>query len=347
MLFRPISLTFFGCLFSFSAASMAVQPLPEHSETEDSTKILNAHYALYQGDTAVAEQLIRLQSNQDEINEESLALQKLQIMVWVKQEEVDKATESLLDLQKQNSNNADLYFFSAGAWKELAHQVSVFSKIKYYSRAVEAYIRAGELAPNNAKYVRKQASSYAQPEMFGGQEGKQKPMLAKIQELDIRYGLVASMDLAQNAQDHEKANQLSEQAILEYSDSFVLVERAAQMQWTLKNDTRAQQLFLQACNFPAQIKSDRLVWITSCYTVVYLSLNNDNNHALALTAMQRLLSVNTLKTAENDQAKLYLAEMAKKAGNKTLALTTYRELAKESVNKKIRKKARKALKKMS
>jgi tetratricopeptide (TPR) repeat protein len=181
--------------------------------------------------------------------------------------------------------------------------------------------------------------------MFGGQEGMQKPMLPKIKALDVEYGLVASMDLAQNEQNHKKAGQLAEQAISEYPDSFLLVERAAQMQWTLDNDARAQQLFMQTCNLPAQAASDRMVWITSCYTVVYLSLNNDTNHTLAVTAMQRLLSVNTLKTAENDQAKLYLAEMAKKAGNKSLALATYRELAKESIDKKIRKKAGKSLKK--
>jgi len=345
MFFRPVNLAFFCCALSFTA--MAVEPSPELKTTSVSTEVLNAHYAFYQGDWGSAKQLIKSQSKRSGSNKESLALLQLQAMVWVAQEEDGKATELLLRLQKQHNNNAEVYFFAAGLWKELAHQVSVFSKIKYYSRAVEAYIRAGELAPNNAKYVRKQASSYAQPEIFGGQEGMQKPMLPKIKTLDVQYGLVASMDLAQNEQDHKKANQLAEQAVSEYPDSFLLVERAAQMQWTLENDNRAQQLFMQACNFPAQTASDRMVWITSCYTVVYLSLNTDTNHALAVTAMQRLLSVNTLKTAENDQAKLYLAEMANKAGNKSLARTTYRELAKESVDKKIKKNALKKLKQLT
>jgi len=345
MLFRPINLAFFCCALSFTA--IGIEPVSELETTSATTEILNAHYAFYQGDYSPAEQLLSAQSKLDGSTRQSLALQQLQVMLWAAQEEEDKATELLLRLQNQHSTNADISFFAAGIWKEIAHQVSVFSKIKYYSRAVEAYIRAGELAPNNAKYVRKQASSYAQPEMFGGQEGKQKPMLPKIQALDLQYGLVASMDLAQNEQNHKQANQLAEQAISEYPDSFLLVERAAQMQWTLENDTRAQQLFMQACNFPAQKNSDRMVWITSCYTVVYLSLNNNTDHALAVTAMQRLLSVNTLKTAENDQAKLYLAEMAKKAGNKSLALATYRELAQESVDKNIKKKASKALRKMT
>lgn len=168
MFFRPINLALLGCALSFTA--MAVEPAPELKITTVSTEVLNTHYALYQGDSSFAEQLISSQSTLVGSHNESLALLQLQAMVWVAQEEDDKATELLLRLQNQHSKKAEVYFFAAGLWKELAHQVSVFSKIKYYSRAVEAYIRAGELAPNNAKYVRKQASSYAQPEMFGGQE---------------------------------------------------------------------------------------------------------------------------------------------------------------------------------
>jgi len=345
MNFRLIILSLILSIFSLDA--MGAETLSELQDKADSTAFLNAHYAFYQGDLRPAELLISSQLKLAKASEESLALQKLQAMVWVAQEEDDKATKLLLRLQEQHNKNADIYFFAAGLWKEIAHQVSVFSKIKYYKRAVESYIRAGELAPNNAKFVRKQASSYAQPAMFGGQEGKQKPMLAKIQALDPQYGLVALMDLAQNEQDHKKAKLFAKQAVREYPDSFLLVERAAQMQWTLKDDKKAQQLFMQACNFPPQEKSDRIVWITSCYTVVYLSLNNDTNYNLAMTAMQRLLSVNTLKTAENDQAKLYLADTAKKSGDLSLAISTYRELAKESIDKKIKKKAAKALRKLT
>jgi len=345
MMIRPIYLSLFCYLLSFTA--LAAESLAEPETTAASSELLNAHYALYQSDTKPAEQLISQQLKPAKLEDKSLAFQQLQVLVWIQQKEVDKATDLLLSLQERQSQNANIYFFAGGAWKELAHQVSVFSKIKYYRRAVEAYIRAGELAPNHAKYVRKQASSYAQPEMFGGTEGKQRPMLAKIVALDAKYGLVAKMDLAQNEQQHKKASQLAEQAMSKYPDSFLLVERAAQMHWTLENDDRAQQLFVQACNLTAQTATDRLTWISSCYGVVYLTLRTDKNHGLAVSAMQRLLSVNTLKTADNDQARLYLAEMAKKAGNKALALATYRELATHGVDKEIKKKARKALKKLS
>jgi len=345
MIFRLIYLSFFGCLFSF--ITLAAQSPATQETTKASLEILKAQYALYQNDTKPAEQLISQQSKLTKLEDISLALQQLQVLVWVQQEETDKATDLLLRLQEHHNQNADIHFFSGGAWKKLAHKVSIFSKIKYYRRAVTAYIRAGELAPKNAKYVRKQASSYAQPEMFGGIEGKQKPMLKKIIALDVKYGLVAKMDLAQNEQQHNKARQLAEQAISEYSDSFLLVERAAQMHWTLENEERAQELFVQACNFPAQIATARMTWISSCYGVVYLTLKTDKNHGLAVSAMQRLLSINKLKTSDNDQARLYLAEMATRAGNKSLALATYRKLIEQALDKNIKKKAKKAFKKLS
>jgi len=344
MFFRAIYLSIFSCLFSLNA--LGAESSAELINNTASKDILNAHYALYQGDTGPAEHLITAQVKLVEPNNDSLAVQQLQVMIWVEQEEEDKATELLLALQKQYSKNADVHSFSAGIWKVLGHQVSIFSKVEYYSRSVAASIRAGELAPNNAKYVRKQASVYAQPEMFGGIEGKQRPMLPKIQTLDLQYGLAAEIDLAQNEQNDKKASQLAEQVIREYPNSFLLVERAAQMHATLQNKARAQQLYAQACNFPAQTSTDRLTWISSCYRVVYLTLKTDKNHSLAVSAMQRLLSVNTLKTAKNAQAKLYLAEMANKVGNKALALATYRELALQGLDNEIKKKARKALKKL-
>jgi len=259
----------------------------------------------------------------------------------------DKASSRLQNLIDIYGNNPDVNFFAAGIWKELAHQVSIFSKVKYYRRAVESYIRAGELAPNNAKYVRKQASSYGQPSMMGGDAVKQKPLLNKIKALDPQYGFIAEMDLAQNEEKYELASQLADQAVADFPDSFILHERAAQMHWTIGNYERAQRLFLRACKFPEPSGIDRELWISSCYSVVYLTLEVEKGHLLAVQAMQRVLSVNQLITAENNQARLYLAEMAKEANEKELALATYQELSEKAVDKRIRKKARKAIKRLS
>ncbi len=112
MFIRPINLAFFCCALSFTA--MSVEPAYELKTASMNTDILNAHYAFYQGDSGPAEQLISYQSKHVGANNESLALQQLQVMLWVEQEEDDKATELLLHLQNQHSTNADISFFAAG-----------------------------------------------------------------------------------------------------------------------------------------------------------------------------------------------------------------------------------------
>ncbi|MCJ8272151.1 MAG: hypothetical protein MJK04_22480 [Psychrosphaera sp.] len=265
--------------------------------------ILTAQYALFEGEPVVAEQLLAGYPQS-----RSLALQQLQVRLWTRHEETDKASELLSKLQKQHKRNADLHYFAGGIWRALGHQVSVFSKISYYRRGVEAYIRAGQLAPDNPKYLRKQASVYGQSDMMGGDSKKQRPMLAKIEALDTQYGLVAAMDLAQNEQNSKLSAQLAEQAVSRFPDSFLLLERAAKMHSTLKNKRRAQQLYARACQLPAQSGPYRMTWISSCYHVVQLA-DKAKNYGLAVTAMQNLLRVNRLATSENDQARVYLAKM--------------------------------------
>jgi tetratricopeptide (TPR) repeat protein len=244
-MFRILSL--FIILSILPITIWAVERPSNSAEEALKFEVRSAIHSLYQGDKLVAEKLIKSKIKSSEISSAPMPLQRLQVMLWVLLNESDKAIDMLLNMEKQHSKNADFFFFAGGQWKELANQVSVFSKVKFYRRAVDAYIRAGELAPNNAKYVRKQASSFAQPKMFGGQKGKQKTLLSKIQSLDPIYGLIASIDLAQNEENEQKAYELAELAAIEYPNTFLLIERAAQMHWTLGNYEKAQHLFSKAC----------------------------------------------------------------------------------------------------
>lgn len=309
------------------------------SNSAPDNEILTAQHAFFQGDTRLAEKLLAGESEY-----QSLALAQLQVMLWIGREEADKATELLLKLQKRYSSNADYHYFAGGMWRQLGHQVSVCSKIKYYRRAVAAYILAGKLAPDNARYVTKQASVYGQLDMMGGDSKKQRPILAKVQSLNSQYGLVAAMDLAQNEENHKLAAQLAEQAVSQYPNSFLLLVRAAKMHSSpLKNKIKAQQLYAQACQLPAQSGLDRINWISSCYQVEHLA-GKTKNFDLVVIAMQRLLAVNQLATSENDQARLYLAQMANEVGQTALAKQQYNLLAIGALDKKLRKKARMKLK---
>ena len=101
------------------------------SNSAPDNEILTAQHAFFQGDTRLAEKLLAGESEY-----QSLALAQLQVMLWIGREEADKATELLLKLQKRYSSNADYHYFAGGMWRQLGHQVSVCSKIKYYRRAV-------------------------------------------------------------------------------------------------------------------------------------------------------------------------------------------------------------------
>ncbi|NQY34779.1 MAG: hypothetical protein HRT37_07420 [Alteromonadaceae bacterium] len=180
--------------------------------------------------------------------------------------------------------------------------------------------------------------------MMGGDSKKQRPILAKVQSLNSQYGLVAAMDLAQNEENHKLAAQLAEQAVSQYPNSFLLLVRAAKMHSSpLKNKIKAQQLYAQACQLPAQSGLDRINWISSCYQVEHLA-GKTKNFDLVVIAMQRLLAVNQLATSENDQARLYLAQMANEVGQTALAKQQYNLLAIGALDKKLRKKARMKLK---
>jgi len=299
-------------------------------------QIIQAEYALYEGDIEPAKRLIVQGSY-------SLELKRLEILFLTHQEQTDQATKLLDSLQQANPSNAEIFYFAGNIWEDLARQVSFFSKKSYYSRASQAFITAANLAPNNPKFVTAQARAYGQPSILGGAKGKQQQLVFNIQNFDHKFGLYAAMDLAQNEQNYQDLLKIADRAVKAYPKSFLLIARSAQAYRTAGDELNAQQLFLRACLIPKAENQYRLKWEYACFITGYIAENETNNFQIAVTGFKRLLSVYTRPTLHNDQLRYSLAKYLKDIGDLPQAKADFQRLLSHSKFREIQKKAKSEL----
>ena len=112
----------------------------------------------------------------------------------------------------------------------------------------------------------------------------------------------------------------AKEAVEEFHDDFVVLERVAQYFWTIDNLAQAQQTFAQACEYPpAQSWYREVKWINACYQVAVFS----QEHGLAVKpgeqALNRLLATYKLPTRQNVEIAGLLLDIAQQE-NSQLAI---------------------------
>lgn len=317
-------------------------PMPRKSfasiDVSLSNKITAAQHALIQGETEPSNVLIKQGEVTDNYN-----LMALEILYLIEQEKTDEAEEKLIILEKQFSEQPETFAFSAEVWRAIAHQASIFSKRGYYKKAVQARIKAGQVAPNNPRYLTMQASALGQGKSYGGDESEQKSLTSKIVQLDKKWGYIAQINLAQNSDDYRLGEKLSSEAAKEFKDDFDVLERVGKFYWTMNRYDAAQQYFLQACKAkPSQEWYIEVKWFNACYLVATFAQEESAPKEKGITALNILLQKYPLPTQQNfDIARLLLSISNDK--DTTLAKQLFSRILKESDNKKLKAKAEKEL----
>ena len=262
-----------------------------------SQQIHAAFHYLVQGDTSRATKLL---AEQEAIKDDSHQLSKLAIMLHIELENNDAAERSLLSFESRFADNPDTFAFAADAWRDIGHRAGIFSKFVFYKKGVQAKLRAGEIGPENAEYVALQAGASAHGRRYGADASLQKILTDKAIALDKKWGYIAKLNYAQNTDDQQSGLAAAKEAVEEFHDDFVVLERVAQYFWTIDNLAQAQQTFAQACEYPpVQSWYREVKWINACYQVAVFS----QEHGLAVKpgeqALHRLLAFYKLPTEQN------------------------------------------------
>ena len=262
-----------------------------------SQQIHAAFHYLVQGDTSRATKLL---AEQEAIKDDSHQLSKLAIMLHIELENNDAAERSLLSFESRFADNPDTFAFAADAWRDIGHRAGIFSKFVFYKKGVQAKLRAGEIGPENAEYVALQAGASAHGRRYGADASLQKILTDKAIALDKKWGYIAKLNYAQNTDDQQSGLAAAKEAVEEFHDDFVVLERVAQYYWTIDNLAQAQQTFAQACEYPpVQSWYREVKWINACYQVAVFS----QEHGLAVKpgeqALHRLLAFYKLPTEQN------------------------------------------------
>lgn len=304
-------------------------------------KISMATEALAQGDSSLAGQLI-----QTETAEPNYALLQLEILYWLEQRESDQAIDKLRAFEQLYPLRADTFAFSSEVWRSIGHQVNIFAKSGYYKKAVAAKIKAGQLAPDNPRYMTLAASALGQADNYGGDMAAQKPLTERIVGLDKKWGYIARINLAQNNDEYTQGRVLAAQAVAEFGQDFDILERVGQFHWTLGEYNEAQYHFLQACkNRPNDEWHLQIKWQNACYLVGEFAKEQEIGLENAVEALTILLSVYTLPTESNFASADLLLTLAS-AEQASPAIDMLSRILNESADKKLRRKAEKVLQRL-
>lgn len=259
-----------------------------------SISLAEAEHALLQGDTDLAAKFLSATKDKNE------PVLKLQILLLLALGEIDEAETKLVALEKKYALSPQTFAFSAEVWRSIGHQVNIFSKRSRYQKAVAAKIKAGNLAPESAKYLTLKASALGQSRDYGGVDGEQQKVTETILALDPKWGAIASINLAQNTESGDKGEMIVKRAIEQFPDDFFILERVAQYFWTNKQYSNAQQYFYQACQHnPTEDWHTQVRWFNSCYLTAHFAQDKGLGIEWGINALETLLKTYPLPTKEN------------------------------------------------
>ncbi len=268
-------------------------------------QIKQATHSLIQGDHTPVRELLSATPKLNKV------LSKLKIIHLLQSEKIDATIDSLELLELNYPRDPEVFAFSAEVWRSIGHEVSIFSKRKYYKRAVSAKLNAGALAQNQAEYLTLMASAYGQSKSYGGDKSKQEPITEKIRRLDNKWGYIAHINLAQNQERFEQAISLAKQAVVEFPNDFSILERVAKLYWTLRDYSSSQHFYYKACqNNPQGNWHLQINWLNACWQTAIFTKEKEQNKQYGVNALKILLEEYKLPTQSNYEIYEYLLEIA-------------------------------------
>lgn len=261
----------------------------------NSKLIYEAKLQLLQGEVAFAKELIQ------QIKQETKEILMLKVLYFIESEDIERAEKALRRFEDSYPNDGATFAFSSEVWRSIGHQASLFSKRGFYKKAIKAKIRAGDIAPDNPRYLILKASAFGQGN-FGGDLEVQAELTRLIQSKDVKWGDLAQLNLLQNQGKEQEGKALAKRMMEKYPDDFDVLERAGQFYWSHNEHDLSQTSFYLACmNKPEFSWHKQVKWINACYQTAHFAIENDQNATQGSESLGKLMEEFTLYTDFNLQ----------------------------------------------
>ncbi|MBF7071802.1 hypothetical protein ISG33_00125 [Glaciecola sp. MH2013] len=320
-----------------SALSNADQEIANNPSKSSSTQVsqqrsLAAAKALYSD--GEFKQAIRLLESID-----SSAEVFGEMIINYAQFDLDEAEDLAEDAISAYPDNARLFYLRGVVMGSQA-QDSIFSALGYAEKALNSFIKANELAPNDIQYKRALMSFYmAAPSIAGGDTELGKHQLSEIKKLDALEGAIAEVSFYQMSDDIEQAKKVLAQAMQSYPKEISFPFQLGAIEAQSENYEQAMSLFKQAANMrlppystdeeTGDINKDyrrnAAAHLNALYQVGRTAVVSESNAKEGIAAMGRLAAaIETSKLPPSDLPNMQwaaarLAELYIQVGDKQAA----------------------------
>ena len=277
----------------------------------------------------------------------------------IKNGNLDEAEELIKDALDMKPNDSNYHYWFASISGIQARNASIFSAPGYASDSKQHFIKAVELDPNNIQALSGLISYYTHaPSIVGGSIEKARELSVKLTELDKKEGLAAQINIHRQEDETDKLLEKSEMLANAFPNSPEALLRAGFSFQTAKKYEKAFQYFTKASSITEnqldrslkarEKKGERIASTSALYQIGRNGVLGDVKIDEGIIALESYLKLTPSKSqASHNWAKLRLAALYLKNGDKVKA----KSLALVAKNDKSgggpRKLAKKLLKKIT
>lgn len=244
---------------------------------------------------------------------------------------LDDAEELIKDALAMKPNDSNYHYWFASISGMQAGNASIFSAPGYASDSKEHFIKAVELDPNNVQALSGLISFYTQaPSIVGGSIEKARTLSIKLTELDKKEGLLAQISLHSKENETVKQLEKSEELANAFPDSPEVLLRVGFSYQNAKQYENAFRIFSQASSVKMsesdaslskkEKRSKRIASMDALYQIGRNAVLGGIKIDEGIIALETYLELTPNKSQpSHNWAKLRLAALYLKQGNKAKA----------------------------
>lgn len=264
--------------------------------------------------------------------------------------ELDDAEQHIKDAVKASPERGELHFEYAKVMAAQAEASSIFSKMGYAKKVLKGFTKAAKYSPENIKYRRSLMSFHLMaPGLAGGDKEEALNQALAIQSLDPLSGVTALMQVYTQTENTEKMAEIEQVALSTYSNEPEVHYQRGMIFLQQEDFQAAREHLSKATSLVANTERQLNAKHMAMYQLGRSSVLSKSHFDEGVAALTYYIDEVEVSGSMPDKswAKFRLANLAEFQGNKTKAKTIYNEILQETSDSKLKKKAKKKVRKLS
>ncbi|RXE85891.1 hypothetical protein [Pseudoalteromonas sp. A757] len=270
--------------------------------------------------------------------------------IALKSDQPDVALQHIENAIQSEPKNAELYFCHAEVVAVLAEKASIFKISGYIKKLKRSFLRAVELAPDNANYRSALIKFYLNaPAMFGGDEQEAIKHIKQLEKIDPFAAHLARLHLYAKLDDKAAFAHSLETVSKDFGTEPELYYTLGIVYQEQKELEPALHQLRKAARMEATTPEQKKAKYRSLVLIGTISQQLARHHNEGAAALRQYLEEATpsYDMPDKSQIKFQLATIAKAQNQVATAQQLLQEVIAEALSKALKKKAQSALGKLA